>query len=259
MGGGELVHEGEAEVVFFGSEVDGGEATGKALGSFPTDLTAKAGGIATSFEGADVGKEFEENGLKEMPVFGAAAKEAAEPEFIALALINVNDSEVALAAGGDIEPKAKGGGTLRSAARGVAVWGSERQTLKEWEECLVDEVGDFVFSAVFTARIEGAEEVDNLGVFKMEADDAVVVAAAFDGGPVNDVIGGSAQRVAHIALLIDFFLTRPGTAASEKFFGFELSAARAVNDIEEPEFDGVGHGDAIVQIPRGGGGDGVLA
>ncbi len=43
LGDGELVHEGEAEVVFFGGEIDLEEAAGEFAGGFPADLAAEAG------------------------------------------------------------------------------------------------------------------------------------------------------------------------------------------------------------------------
>jgi len=63
--------------------------------------------------------------------------------------------------------------------------------------------------------------------------------------------GGGAQRVAHVALLIDFFLTSARLAISKELGPAELSAASAVDDIHEAELDGVGHGDAEVNVPRG--------
>src|SRR2546426_10689093 len=90
---------------------------------------------------------------------------------------------------------------------------------------------------------------DDLTVLEVDTDECVIVAAAFDDGPVHDVVGGGAQRVAHVALLIDFFLTRARLAISEELGAAKLSAASAVDDVHEAELDGVGHGDAEVQIP----------
>ena len=61
--------------------------------------------------------------------------------------------------------------------------------------------------------------------------------------------GGGAQRVAHIRLFEDFLLAGPGAAISEKMFGVEVGTPGAVNDVHEAEVDGIGHGDAEVQIP----------
>ena len=40
---GELIHEGEAEVVLFGGEINGSESATEMLGGVPADLAAKAG------------------------------------------------------------------------------------------------------------------------------------------------------------------------------------------------------------------------
>jgi len=108
LGGGELVHEGEAEVVFFAGEIDGSEAARETFASVPTDLLAEAGAVAGGLETAEGAQEGEEDGGEQVPVFGAGGEEGAEPEFIADGLIDVDDSEAALAAGGDIEAEAEG-------------------------------------------------------------------------------------------------------------------------------------------------------
>ena len=85
----------------------------------------------------------------------------------------------------------------------------------------------------------------------MDAFDGVIGAAAFDSGPLDDGSGRGAQRVAHVGLLEDFLGTGPGAAISEELFSGEMGALGAVDDIEETEFDGVGHGDAVVEVPGG--------
>ena len=77
----------------------------------------------------------------------------------------------------------------------------------------------------------------------MDAFDLVIGAAAFDGGPLDDVVGGGAERVAHVGLLEDFFGAGAGAAIGEELVGGEVGAVGAVDDVEEAEFDGVGHGD----------------
>ena len=57
-GGGELLHEREAEIVLFAAEVDGNEAAAEMAGGIPADLPAQSGGIARSFERAQFGEEF---------------------------------------------------------------------------------------------------------------------------------------------------------------------------------------------------------
>jgi hypothetical protein len=106
FGNGELVHKGEGEVVFFSGEVDLEKATGVMLGSFPTDLAAEAGLITGGLKVGEVLKEIEENGLEEVPVFGAASEESAEPEIVTFGFVDVNASEVTLAGSGDVESEA---------------------------------------------------------------------------------------------------------------------------------------------------------
>jgi len=85
----------------------------------------------------------------------------------------------------------------------------------------------------------------------VDAFDLVVGATAFDGGPFDN---GSAAgyRVAHIRLLEDLFETGAGAAVSEELIGGEVSVASVVDEVEEAEFDGVGDGDAEVEVPGGG-------
>ena len=103
FGDGELVHEREAELVFFGGEVDSEKATTEVLLGFPTDLIAKPGAIAGAFDAGKLFHEKEENSFEEIPVIGARGEEGAEPEFVAFWFVQVEDGEVALAAGGDVE------------------------------------------------------------------------------------------------------------------------------------------------------------
>ena len=72
-------------------------------GGFPADLAAEAGFVASGLNVLEQAKEVEEHGFEEMPVFGAAGEESAEPEIIALDFIDVDDGEIALAAGGDVK------------------------------------------------------------------------------------------------------------------------------------------------------------
>ena len=56
-----------------------------------------------------VSEEIEEDGFEEVPVFGAAGEEGAEPEVVAFGFVDVDGGEVALAGGGDVEVR---GGSL---------------------------------------------------------------------------------------------------------------------------------------------------
>ena len=78
LGYRELVHEAEAEIVLFAGEIYGGERA-KVLAGFPADLLAEAGGIAGGLHVPKLAQEGEENGLEEVPIFGAAGEKAAEP------------------------------------------------------------------------------------------------------------------------------------------------------------------------------------
>ena len=115
----------------------------------------------------------------------------------------------------------------------------------------LDEVCDFVFTVVLACGTKLAKLLDDLVVFEMGAEDVVIVAAAFDDGGVDDVVGGSAEGIAHIGLLEDFFETRAGAAVGDELIGSEAGALDAVDDVEQAEFDGVSEGDAVIQIPGG--------
>jgi hypothetical protein len=51
----------------------------------------------------EVPKEEEEDGLEEIPIFGAAGKECGQPEALTLDLVDIDGGKVALARGGDVE------------------------------------------------------------------------------------------------------------------------------------------------------------
>ena len=93
--------------MLFGAEIDGDEAGAETLGGFPADLATEAGFVAGSAEGAEAGEEAEEDGFEEVPVFGAAGEEGAKPELGAEGLVEVEDGEVAVAGGGDVEAEAE--------------------------------------------------------------------------------------------------------------------------------------------------------
>ena len=103
FGHGELVHEGKAEVMFFGGEVDLDETAAEMFGGFPADLAAQAGLIAGGLDAGQALQEIEQDRFEKMPILCAAGKQAAQPEFVAARLINVDRGEIALARGGDVE------------------------------------------------------------------------------------------------------------------------------------------------------------
>jgi len=56
----------------------------------------------------------------------------------------------------------------------------------------------------------------------------------------------AAPRIAHVGLLVNFLGTRTRLAVGDELFGGEVGAFGAVDDSEQPKFDGVGHGDAEI-------------
>jgi hypothetical protein len=237
LGGSELVHEGEADVVLFGGEIDRGETAGKLLVGIPADLAAEAGSIARRFNIPQFGEEFEQDRPEEMPIFRAAGKECPKPKLGTLHFVNVDHGQIALAAGGDIEPETPFGFGL-----------------KGFEETFVDKLGDFVLAAVLRGGVELAELFEDLIVFEVNADDVVVVAAAFEQRPINDTIYGGAERVAHVSLLEDSFVASARAAIGEELLARDIGSASAVDGIYKAELDGVGESDFEIQIPRGGDG-----
>src|SRR6266850_6975459 len=115
----------------------------------------------------------------------------------------------------------------------------------------VDKVNDIPFAAAGPGRAEFAELLDNLALLEMNADYLVVVTAVLYCAPLDDVIGGGPLRIAQIGLLISFLVASPGLAVEEELIGSELCFLNAIDDFEQAEFDGIRHGDAIVQIPGG--------
>ena len=71
LGNGELVHEGETEVMLFAGEIDLEEAAGKLFGGFPTNLPTEAGFVPGGLDGFEVAQAKEKNGFEEIPIFGA--------------------------------------------------------------------------------------------------------------------------------------------------------------------------------------------
>src|SRR5438552_1977856 len=86
--------------------------------------------------------------------------------------------------------------------------------------------------------------------FEMDALDLVIEAATFDGRPIHDA-SSAGDGVAHVALLEDFLKAGAGLAIGNEFIRSELGAAGAIDDIQQPELDGIDHGDAVIQIPWG--------
>jgi hypothetical protein len=80
------------------------------LGGFPADLAPEAGLVASGANAREFFEEEEEDGFEEVPIFGAAGEEGAEPEIVGAGFVDVDDGEVAGAGGGNVETKSEGGG-----------------------------------------------------------------------------------------------------------------------------------------------------
>ena len=52
-------------------------------------------------------------------------------------------------------------------------------------------------------------------------------------------------------MLVNFFGAGAGLAIGDELFVGERGAFGAVDDLDEAEFYGVGHGDAEVEVPKG--------
>src|SRR5437016_14646775 len=99
-----------------------------------------------------------------MPVVRAAGKEGAKPELGLSEFVDVNGSQIAAAAGGDIEAETELGFTV-----------------DEGREVLLQESLDFFFATLRVIRIEVAELRDDLIVLEVHTGDFVVHGAVFDG------------------------------------------------------------------------------
>src|SRR5437762_7258477 len=82
---------------------------------------------------------------------------------------------------------------------------------------------------------ELAELLDDLTVAEVNAHDLVIVAATFDGGPFDNVIGGGTQRVAHVRLFEHFLEARARLATSEKFRAGDARVVNAIDDFDKTE------------------------
>jgi hypothetical protein len=89
LAGGELVHELEADVRFFGAEIDRAEAAGELLRSFPANLATEASLVAARMTGAEATHEGEKDGLDEVPIFGATGEESHERKILAFEPVDV--------------------------------------------------------------------------------------------------------------------------------------------------------------------------
>src|SRR5438874_3645618 len=113
--------------------------------------------------------------------------------------------------------------------------------LEQLKEAFADEIGDVVVPVGFITDAELAELLDDLTVLEVNTNDLVIVAAAFDGGPFDDRIGGGAEGIAHVGLLVNFLGTGTGLAIDDEFLAGKITALSTIDNVEETEFDGIGH------------------
>ena len=106
--------------------------------------------------------------------------------------------------------------------------------------------------------IELAEELEDLFGFEVDAFDLVIFATTFDGGPFDDAGGRGAAWVAHVTLLINFLRTGSSLAVGNELQGSKGGAFGAVDDGNQTEFDGIGHGNAEVEVPKATGKEGWI-
>src|ERR1043165_1626109 len=127
-----------------------------------------------------------------MPIFRAAGEKGTQREIVAFGFVDVNDGEIALAGGRDIETEPW-----------ILDGRTELNALKEYCEGRAEVLLDFGFALGLSGGVELAETLEDLVGFDVDAFDFVIAAAAFDDGPIHNVIGGCAQRIAHIGLFED--------------------------------------------------------
>jgi hypothetical protein len=95
-------------------------------------------------------------------------------------------------------------------------------TEERWK-AFAEEFVDLMLARRFARRAEFAKLLAHLIGFEVDALDLIIEAAAFDGAPLDDTIGGGTQRIAHVGLLENFFLAGAGSASGE-----ELLASKTV-------------------------------
>jgi len=173
-----------------------------------------------------------------MPILGSASKESTKVKTVALNLVDVNGGEVALATGGNIK------------AQAILATGGQDAV-----EGLKEEPSNLLFAVPGLRGVELAEILQDLSVFEVNPGDVVIVTTTFDGGPIDDVIGGGTAGIAHVTLFEDFLVTGAGLAIGEELVGDELYAASTIDDIHETKLDGIGHSDFEINVPGAGGGD----
>jgi len=108
---------------------------------------------------------------------------------------------------------------------------------------------DFGLASCLGVGAEFAEAAGDVGGFVVDAFDFVILTTALDGGPFDDAGGGGTEGIAHVRLLEDFFGASSSFAIGDELLRGEMFILGAVDRVEEAEFDGIGEGDAEIQVP----------
>jgi len=206
------------------------ETPAETAGSFPTDLAAETGRITSGLDRAKLAQEREENGLEELPVLGATGEKGAQPQVVAFFFIDVDRSQVALAAGGDIESQTEGTTFYGTGRVGAVV---VRRRYEERAKTGDEEVSDFGLTIDEAIGVDLTKFFQDLVMFQVEADDVVIAATALDDGPIHNVVGGGTEGIAHVGLLEDFLLAGAGAAVGDELRASEGGALDAVDNVEE--------------------------
>jgi len=182
---GKLAHQGEAEVVLLAAEVDGEEAAAESFGGFPADLAAQTGFVAGGGGVRQVQHEREKNGFDKVPIIGAAGEEGAQPEVGPAAFIDVDDGEVALAAGGHVE------------ADGIFA----AVSVNEFGETGDEHPRDLLFTFPGTVGQVGLKLGADLVSLEVDALKGIIEATLLDDGPIDNR-GRARGGIAEIGLPI---------------------------------------------------------
>ena len=109
---------------------------------------------------------------------------------------------------------------------------------------------DLALAGFLGVGVELAEALEDLAGFEVYAFDLIIGTAAFNGGPADDSGGIGTEGIAHIGLFEDFVGAGACAAVGEELLRGEMGAMGAVDSVDEAELDGVGHGDAVVEVPE---------
>src|SRR5438093_12402113 len=120
---------------------------------------------------------------------------------------------------------------------------------KQGGEFFAEQGGDLLLTLTFIWRTEFSKQLTHLLSFEMDPLDQVIGAAALDGAPFDDVIGRSAQWIAHVRLLEDFLLARASAAIGQELLPGEGGPSGAVDHLDQAMVDGISHRHSAVDVP----------